>query len=86
MRREAYAFSLDVDRGLNSFILKLEYYKRGNAEDFVKILEASRTDANLQYANFEHDQMRALDTLAAYYVQQVKLFMLWILDYDQTFL
>ena len=40
----------------------------------MKILEASRTDANLQYANFEHDQMRALDTLAAYYVQQVIFF------------
>ncbi len=39
-------------------------------EDFVKILESSRTDANLNYANFEKDQMRALDTLAAYYVQQ----------------
>ena len=38
----------------------------------MKILEASRTDANLQYANFEKDQMRALDTLAAYYVQQVR--------------
>ena len=51
----------------------------------MKILEASRTDANLQYANFEHDQMRALDTLAAYYVQQVKIFfMLSLLDCDKT--
>lgn len=39
-------------------------------QDFVKILEASRTDANLDYESFEKDQMRALDTLAAYYVTQ----------------
>lgn len=49
---------------------QLEYYKQEHVEDFVKILEASRTDANLNYQNFERDQMRALDTLAAYYVQQ----------------
>ena len=53
------------------FLFQLEYYKRGNTDDFVKILEASSTDANLTYTNFENDQMRALDTLAAYYVQQV---------------
>jgi len=35
----------------------------------VKILEASRTDANLQYPNFEKDQMVAFDALAAHYVQ-----------------
>ncbi len=39
-------------------------------EDFVKILEASRAEANYGYQNSERDQMRALDTLAAYYVQQ----------------
>ena len=33
-------------------------------------MEASRTDANLDYENFEKDQMRALDTLAAHYVTQ----------------
>lgn len=38
-------------------------------EDFVKILETSRSDANLTYQDFERDQMKALDTLAAYYVQ-----------------
>lgn len=48
----------------------MEYYKQGYTEDFVKILEASRSDANINYANFEKDQMHALDTLAAYYVQQ----------------
>ena len=50
--------------------MQLEYYKQNHAQDFVKILEASRTDSNIQYDNFERDQMRALDTLAAYYVQQ----------------
>nr|KAI8760020.1 putative RNA polymerase-associated protein CTR9 [Biomphalaria glabrata] len=50
--------------------LALEYWKQSKPEDFVKILEASRTDASLDYANFEKDQMRSLDTLAAYYVQQ----------------
>lgn len=56
----------------NHFIssFQLEYYKQGHVNDFVKMLEASRTDANLGYSNFERDQMRALDTLAAYYVQQ----------------
>lgn len=33
-------------------------------------MEASRTDASLDYSNFEKDQMKSLDTLAAYYVQQ----------------
>ena len=39
-------------------------------QDFIKILESSRTDASLSYSNFEKDQMLALDTLAACYVQQ----------------
>lgn len=50
--------------------LALEYYKQGCIDDFVKILEASRADASYDYPNYEKDQMRALDTLAAYYVQQ----------------
>ncbi|KAL0276258.1 UNVERIFIED_CONTAM: hypothetical protein PYX00_003864 [Menopon gallinae] len=50
--------------------LALEYYKQGKIEDFIKILDASRTDANIDYRDFEKDQMRALDMLAAYYVQQ----------------
>ncbi|XP_077994649.1 RNA polymerase-associated protein CTR9 homolog [Glandiceps talaboti] len=52
--------------------LALEYYKQGTADDFVKILEASQTDANLEYKDHEKDQMTALDTLAAYYVQQAR--------------
>ncbi|XP_018323793.1 RNA polymerase-associated protein CTR9 homolog [Agrilus planipennis] len=50
--------------------LALEYYKQSKINDFIKILEASRTDANISYRDFEKDQMRALDMLAAYYVQE----------------
>ncbi|RZF42744.1 hypothetical protein LSTR_LSTR007721 [Laodelphax striatellus] len=49
--------------------LALEYYKQGKINDFIKILEFSRIDANIDYRDFEKDQMRALDMLAAYYVQ-----------------
>ena len=48
----------------------VQYFKQSNAADFVKILEASRTEASLNYRDFQKDQMRALDTLAAYYVRQ----------------
>lgn len=48
----------------------MEYYKQNKIEDFIKILEASRTDANVDFRDFEKDQMRALDMLAAYYVQE----------------
>ncbi len=51
-------------------VYQTEYYKKGVVDDFVKILEASRTDASLGYNNFDKDQMLALDTLAAYYVQK----------------
>lgn len=53
--------------------LQLEYYKRGKVKEFVDILEASGTDASLDYPEYEKDQMRALDTLAAYYVNEVRL-------------
>lgn len=36
----------------------------------MTILESSRTDANYNYGDYEKDQMKALDTLAAYYVQR----------------
>lgn len=49
---------------------QLEYYKQYKIEDFIKILEASRIDANVDYRDYEKDQMRALDMLAAYYVQE----------------
>ncbi|XP_043475768.1 RNA polymerase-associated protein CTR9 homolog [Leptopilina heterotoma] len=50
--------------------LALEYYKQSKIDDFIKILESSRLDANTNYRDFEKDQMRALDMLAAYYVQE----------------
>lgn len=50
--------------------MQLEYYKQNKIVDFIKILEASRTDANVVYRDYEKDQMRALDMLAAYYVQE----------------
>lgn len=49
---------------------QLEYYKQQKIEDFIKILESSRIDANIDYRDYEKDQMRALDMLAAYYVQE----------------
>ncbi|XP_043596134.1 RNA polymerase-associated protein CTR9 homolog [Bombus pyrosoma] len=48
----------------------LEYYKQHKIEDFIKILESSRIDANIDYRDYEEDQMRALNMLAAYYVQE----------------
>lgn len=50
----------------------LIFPRQGKEEDFVAILEASKTDANLDYERHEDDQMRQLDTLAAYYVSQAK--------------
>lgn len=50
--------------------LALEYWKNGAVDFFEKILESSRTDASLDYLNCERDQMRSLDTLAAFYVQR----------------
>lgn len=55
----------------NMFIdFQLEYYKQQKIGDFIKILESSRIDANIDYRDYEKDQMRALDMLAAYYVQE----------------
>jgi len=52
--------------------LALEYYRLGRKEDFVKILEISRSSgaANVAYEGADEDQMRQLDTLAAFYVQE----------------
>jgi len=47
----------------------LEYYKKGNSAALVRLLESSRRNASLQYKDSNKDQMRALDMLAAYYVQ-----------------
>lgn len=50
--------------------LAIEYYKQNRVSEFVHILESSRTNANTSYRNHEKDMLKALDTLAAYYVQQ----------------
>lgn len=56
---------------LNTWVtVALAYYKQAKTDDFIKILEASRIDANITYRDFEKDQMRAYDMLAAYYVQE----------------
>ncbi len=45
--------------------------RQGRVSEFVQILECSRgEDANLNYKKSEEDQMRQLDTLAAYYLQE----------------
>ncbi|KAL5244033.1 hypothetical protein ACI65C_011443 [Semiaphis heraclei] len=49
--------------------LALEYYRRGNSAALVMLLESSHSNANLKYKDSEKDQMKALDMLAAYYVQ-----------------
>uniref|UniRef100_A0A183D8D8 Adenylate/guanylate cyclase domain-containing protein n=1 Tax=Gongylonema pulchrum TaxID=637853 RepID=A0A183D8D8_9BILA len=48
----------------------LAYHRLGNEADFVRILETCGANACLQYPEYLQDQMRALDTLAAYYVVQ----------------
>lgn len=54
------------------FSSQLEYYKKESVDDFVKIFASWQADANLDYPGNEKDQMTALDTLAAYYVQQAR--------------
>lgn len=48
----------------------LAYYKQNKPEDFIKILECSKIEGNLEYRDFEKDQMRVYDMLAAFYVQE----------------
>ncbi|CAK9294486.1 unnamed protein product [Gordionus sp. m RMFG-2023] len=48
--------------------IAIDYYRKGKEENFVKILESAQVNANINYAEFEKDQMRSLDTLAAYYL------------------
>lgn len=50
----------------------MEYYKKGNSEALIKLLESSRIDANVEYENSNLDQMKALDILAAYHAQMAK--------------
>ncbi|CAF0862823.1 unnamed protein product [Brachionus calyciflorus] len=49
--------------------LAIGYYKQGKLADFVHILEKSQPSANINYRGFEKDKLKALDTLAAHYVQ-----------------
>lgn len=48
----------------------MAYYKQGKTSDFVRILEAARIEGNIEYRDYEKDQMRTYDMLAAYYVQE----------------
>ena len=50
-------------------VWQVEYYKMGQVELFVRMLEMSRSEASLSYPNYEKDQMMAFDSLAAHYVQ-----------------
>jgi RNA polymerase-associated protein CTR9 len=50
--------------------LAIAYYKQYKINDFVHILESSLTNANTNYKGSEKDRLKALDTLAAHYVQQ----------------
>lgn len=47
----------------------MEYYKRKKYVAFIGLLESSQHYAHLEYKNSNKDQMRALDLLAAYYMQ-----------------
>ncbi|XP_037072194.1 LOW QUALITY PROTEIN: RNA polymerase-associated protein CTR9 homolog [Pollicipes pollicipes] len=68
---EVLAILRQEEAPLNLWVsVAVQYFKQHNAADFVKILEASRTEASLNYRDFQKDQMRALDTLAAHYVRQ----------------
>ncbi|XP_029341274.1 RNA polymerase-associated protein CTR9 homolog [Acyrthosiphon pisum] len=49
--------------------LALEYYKRGNSDALVTLLDSSLRNANFEYKDSDKDQMRALDMLGAHYVQ-----------------
>ncbi|KAJ8948962.1 hypothetical protein NQ318_022985 [Aromia moschata] len=40
-----------------SIWVNLAYYKQNKTKDFIKVLEASRTDANINYRDYEKDQI-----------------------------
>eukprot|EP00118_Oscarella_pearsei_P009930 m.58713 g.58713 ORF g.58713 m.58713 type:complete len:1092 (+) comp34825_c0_seq5:588-3863(+) len=54
--------------------LAQQYYKQNRHEDFARILESCRPGdaADINYPNHETDQMTALDSLAAHYVQKAR--------------
>lgn len=49
---------------------QLAYYKQKKTDDFITLLEAAREKGTTEYRDFKTDQMRALDMLAAHYVQE----------------
>ncbi|XP_046852275.1 RNA polymerase-associated protein CTR9 homolog isoform X2 [Xenia sp. Carnegie-2017] len=51
---------------------EIQYFKEGRTSDFVQLLEAAKTEGNINYTNSDRDRMICLDTLAAYYVQEAK--------------
>ena len=48
----------------------MEYYRQGKDDDFQKIIEVARKEANQSYKDCEKDLMKVLDSLAAYYVKK----------------
>ncbi|KAK0417353.1 hypothetical protein QR680_012959 [Steinernema hermaphroditum] len=62
LRREKCPLYVWVD-------LAVHYYTAGEVNTFVRLLEICGDEASQDYRDLEKDQMRALDTLAAYYVQ-----------------
>lgn len=57
-------------------LFQVEYYKQKKEEDFVRILEASRTDANTMYRDSEKDQVTI--ALRAFEYSYVYMFLCWI--------
>ena len=49
--------------------LAIAYYRQDKTTDFVHILDSSISSANTSYKGNEKDMLKALDTLAAYYVK-----------------
>ena len=43
--------------------LSLEYYKQDRVNDFVHILESSRTNANTNYKNMDKDMLKQVDDI-----------------------
>jgi len=50
--------------------LAVEYYRQGKIPDFVAILEQALIKADVTYKDYDKDQMKAYDSLAAHYVQE----------------
>ncbi|TKR78211.1 hypothetical protein L596_019056 [Steinernema carpocapsae] len=61
-KRERFPLNVWVD-------LAVRYFKAGKTDTFVALLEKCGEESGQDYRDVEKDQMRALDTLAAYYVQ-----------------